>query len=85
MKPALLNSNVRFHMRPRLLTFLMLLTICFSLRGELSLNLSQILKNDIWSLAEGTHNELPLVIRFRTELTTDVDVSGYPLLIPVFW
>lgn len=42
--------------------------------------LSDIIKNDQWAVAEGTHNDLPLMIRFRNKLGLDSSASNPPQL-----
>ncbi len=46
---------------------------------------TQIIEADQWSLAEGLHNDKPLLIRYRSELSSKPDVSAYPVLIRVTW
>ncbi|CAN7500205.1 DUF695 domain-containing protein [Pseudoxanthomonas sp. LjRoot143] len=45
----------------------------------------QIVESDQWSLAEGLHNDKPLLIRYRGEFASKPDVSAYPILIRVSW
>ena len=48
-------------------------------------DLATIIEIDQWAIAEGTHNELPLMIRFRSKLTPAIDVSSHPQLIRIYW
>lgn len=47
--------------------------------------LDYLIKNNPWAVAEGTHNNLPLMIRFRSNLTSELDISNHPQLIQVYW
>jgi len=47
--------------------------------------LSNIIENDEWWGAEGTHKGLPLLIRFRPKLSPALELSAYPQLIQVYW
>ena len=47
--------------------------------------IEEIVQRDIWSVAEGSHNELPLIIRFREEFKDRPDVSCYPHRLIVSW
>ncbi len=47
--------------------------------------LSDIIKNDQWAVAEGTHNDLPLMIRFRNKLSFGRSTSNHPQLIRIYW
>lgn len=47
--------------------------------------IAQIIKNDQWIAADGTHNGKPLLIRFRSELRKNPDLSQYPNLIKITW
>ena len=51
----------------------------------MSKSLETIVKDDRWAVAEGMHNEKPLLIRFRNELQERPDVSAYPKLVKVVW
>ncbi len=51
----------------------------------LSAQVQSAVKLDLWAMAEGENNEKPLMIRFRSELRTVEDVSGYPELLLVNW
>ena len=51
----------------------------------LSAPVQSAVKRDLWSMAEGEHNDRPLMIRFRSELRTVDDVSGFPELLLVNW
>lgn len=44
-----------------------------------------IVAKDIWTLSEGTHNNKPLIIRFREQFQAKPDVSGYPKRLMVTW
>ena len=48
-------------------------------------NLSSIIENDVWAIAEGTHKDLPLLVRFREKLVPGIDVSNHPQLIRIYW
>ncbi len=48
-------------------------------------DLSTVIKNDEWAVAEGVHNDLPLMIRFRNKLVPNVNVSALPRLIQIYW
>lgn len=39
---------------------------------------TQIIEADQWSLAEGLHNDKPLLIRYRSGFSSKPDVSAYP-------
>ena len=70
----------------RVILFTGILLITASTYAEKSMEvLSDIVKNDQWSIAEGTHNDLPLMIRFRNKLSPDSGVSNHPQLIRIFW
>lgn len=75
-----------------------LLALCFPLAGcngpslpagpsmqQARPSLEQIVANDRWSLAEGMHDDKPLLIRFREELRARPDVTALPLLVRVVW
>ena len=47
--------------------------------------LSEIIKSDQWAVAEGTHNDLPLMIRFRNKLSPGSSISNHPQLIRIYW
>jgi hypothetical protein len=47
--------------------------------------LSVLIENDQWAVAEGTHNDLPLMIRFRDKFVQGVNISNHPQLIQIFW
>ena len=47
--------------------------------------ISEILKRDAWAGAEGTHNGLPLIIRFRPEFSQDSNLQVFPQLLQVYW
>ncbi|MDJ0809365.1 MAG: DUF695 domain-containing protein [Desulfobacterales bacterium] len=49
------------------------------------MDLADIIARDKWAGAEGTHNELPLIIRFRNEVSRDCDLEELPQLIRIFW
>ena len=49
------------------------------------MELSEIIKRDQWAGAEGTHNELPLIIRFRNKVSKDCNLKPLPQLIQIFW
>ena len=51
----------------------------------LSAPVQSAVKRDLWAMAEGEHNDQPLMIRFRSELRKVEDVSGYPDLLLVNW
>ncbi len=51
----------------------------------LSASVQSAVKLDLWAMAEGENNDKPLIIRFRSELRTVGDVSGYPELLLVNW
>lgn len=46
---------------------------------------ASIISGDLWSVAEGTHNDLPLVIRFRPGFSREVDVSAFPHRVLIVW
>jgi hypothetical protein len=50
-----------------------------------SKQIANILKKDNWALAEGVHEDKPLVIRFRPDLRMVTDFRGYPLLLEIAW
>ncbi|MDX2220865.1 MAG: DUF695 domain-containing protein [Burkholderiales bacterium] len=45
----------------------------------------QIVKRNLWSVAEGEHKNKPLVIRYRGEFRKKPDLSAYPRLVRVVW
>ena len=47
--------------------------------------IAQIVESDRWSVAEGTHAEKPLLVRFREGFQSKPDVSAYPYLVRVVW
>ncbi len=47
--------------------------------------LSKVISNDQWAVAEGTHNDLPLMIRFRNKLSQTPMREGHPQLIQIYW
>ena len=49
------------------------------------MDLADIISRDKWAGAEGTHNERPLIIRFRNEVSKDCDLKELPHLMRVFW
>ncbi len=50
-----------------------------------SKQITDILKKDNWAVAEGTHEDKPLVIRFRQELRSVSDFRGHHLLLQITW
>lgn len=51
----------------------------------LSALVKSAVERDLWAAAEGENNDQPLMIRFRSELRTVADVSGYPELLLINW
>ena len=51
----------------------------------LSAQVQAAVTRDLWAMAEGENNDKPLMIRFRSELRTVEDVSGYPELLLINW
>ena len=51
----------------------------------LSSQVQDAITRDQWNVAEGEDENQPLVVRFRSELRTVEDVSGYPNLLLVNW
>lgn len=49
------------------------------------LTIQQIIENDRWSVAEGTHQGKPLVIRYRGELSKKPDLRGFPRMVRIVW
>lgn len=45
----------------------------------------EIIQNNIWSAADGKHNDLPLKLRFRREVMEKPDTSEYPKLVRLYW
>ncbi|WP_093286236.1 DUF695 domain-containing protein [Pseudoxanthomonas sp. CF125] len=69
-----------------LLLFIALFTMPSAFAGKaMPLTIPNIVENDRWSLAEGTHNDKPLVIRFRDEFLNKPDLSSHPRLVRVVW
>lgn len=53
---------------------------------EAKLTIIEIIAKDKWAVADGTHKNLPLIIRFRNEFHKNKpDISGHPHLIQVIW
>lgn len=50
-----------------------------------SQQISEAVARDMWAVAEGTHHGKPLLIRFRQELRSITDLTGYPLLLQITW
>ncbi|RLS35213.1 MAG: DUF695 domain-containing protein [Planctomycetota bacterium] len=50
-----------------------------------SSQVQEAITRDQWKVAEGEDGDQPLVVRFRSELRTVEDVSGYPHLLLVNW
>jgi hypothetical protein len=50
-----------------------------------SKRIAEIIEKDVWAVAEGTHENMPLVIRFRPEFRSVSDFRGYPLLLQIAW
>ena len=63
----------------------MLLISSNSYSGKKMETLENIIKNDQWAVAEGTHKKLSLIIRFRNKLTTQLNLSQHPQLIQIYW
>ena len=63
----------------------MLLISSNSYSGKKMETLENIIKNDEWTVAEGTHKNLPLIIRYRNELNSQLNLSNHPQLIQVYW
>jgi hypothetical protein len=63
--------------------------VCLGVSGaagdEMQKTVKSIVAKDVWTVAEGTHNGKPLVIRFRSEFNEKPDVSQYPKRIKVSW
>lgn len=49
------------------------------------MELIDIIKNNKWAVAEGKHNKLPLIVRFRDELQERPNISGHPNLVRIIW
>lgn len=49
------------------------------------MDLKEVIERDAWAGAEGVHNELPLIIRFRQEVSKDSHIAVLPLLIKICW
>lgn len=49
------------------------------------MTVASIVSRDIWSLAHGTHEGVPLLVRVRQEFNQSTNVEGYPKLILVKW
>lgn len=49
------------------------------------MDLSDIVTRDKWAGARGTHNERPLIIRFRNEVSKNCDCKELPHLIQIYW
>lgn len=70
----------------RLLLLVVLFIVPAAFSGKaMPSTIPSIVKNDLWSLAEGAHNDKPLVIRFREEFRNKPDLSSYPRLVRVLW
>ncbi len=66
-------------------SFLALL-LSTTLHAELNMNeLETIVSEDQWAVAEGIHNDLPLMIRFRNKLVSGINVSKHPRVIKIYW
>src|SRR2546422_5098574 len=50
-----------------------------------SKQITDILRKDNWTIAEGTHEGKPLMVRFRQEFRSVTDFHGYPLLLQITW
>ena len=70
---------------PRWLTFTILVLITSISTAENKLTIQEIIKNDIWALAEGTDSSNATVIRFRSEFGNKPNITGYPHLIQITW
>lgn len=69
----------------RILIFVLLFVASNALAQEAKMKISEIIRNDIWAVAEGMHENVPLTIRFRNEFQKKPDVSEHPYLIQVTW
>jgi len=47
--------------------------------------LRSIIDNDQWAVSEGTHNDLPLMVRFRNKLEPEINISNHPQLMQIYW
>lgn len=47
--------------------------------------IQKIVDEDNWSIAEGIHNQLPLIIRFRTKFTSSLNTEQFSQLIKIYW
>jgi len=50
-----------------------------------STEVAKIVLEDKWNGAEGTHNDKPLLIRFRPGFRTVTDISGYCMRLDIVW
>lgn len=48
-------------------------------------DLKSVIKGDLWAISEGTHNDLPIMIRFRNKLDRNEHTDNHPQLIHVYW
>ncbi|TMN86517.1 hypothetical protein CWB72_19675 [Pseudoalteromonas phenolica] len=70
----------------RVILFTGILLITASTHAEKRMEvLRDIINSDQWAVAEGTHNDLPLMIRFRNKLSKDSSISNHPQLIRIYW
>lgn len=71
-------------MRSVLLIIMFLASTAFA-NSAMPPTILQIIKKDLWSIAEGEHKGKPLVIRYRGEFRKKPDLSAYPRLVRVVW
>ena len=50
-----------------------------------SKQIARVVRQDQWALAQGLHNQKPLVIRYRTGFQDVSDLRGYPSLLHIIW
>jgi len=69
----------------RFIISIIIVASMLSLSEGNAMEFAELVKNGPWAISEGTHNNLPLMIRFRNNLSRQADISKHPQLIQIYW
>ncbi len=82
MKIIVSNNNQEYYVIKIKYFLALLVFISLSVQSKDKLfTIKQIIKDDMWSLAEGKRKGKPLLIRFRSSFRKKVDITKYSKLI----
>ncbi len=64
---------------------LIVLSSCSKQHLKSSTSIPQIIKKDTWNLIRGVSDEYPFFLRYRPQITPDVEITDYSQLVMIFW